>query len=104
MPFAEVPGPSLLTSVEDEMTGACTPSLTTMAGTDIQIVPVSFRWDMLEAYPVKNTPAVSNFDTFGCELTLLDPHTQQVLCDPTHECSLGHHSPPSDCSEVFPRV
>ena len=53
-----------------------------VAGTDIKVVvPVSIhhRWDMLEDYLVENLPAVSNLDTFGCELTLLDSRTQQAL-------------------------
>ena len=72
------------------MTGGChyTLLLTTMAGTDIEIVvPVSIhhRWDTLEDYLVENLPAVSHLDTFGCELTLLDPHTQQTLSDPIQD-------------------
>ena len=44
---------------------------------------------MLEDYLVENLPAVSRLDTFGCELTLLDPHTQQALCDPIQEALWG---------------
>ena len=58
--------------------------LITMAGT---IIPgnIHHNWDMLEEYLVDNLPAVSNLDTFGCELTLLEADTYQALCDPTQE-------------------
>ena len=62
--------------------------LTTIAGTDIEIaapVRVHHRWDMLEDFLVEKLPVVSHLETFGCELTLLHPHTQEALCDPIQE-------------------
>ena len=40
---------------------------------------------MLEDYLVEHLPAVSQLDTFGCELTLLDADSQHALCDPIQE-------------------
>ena len=40
---------------------------------------------MLEDYLVEHLPLVSQIDTFGSELTLLDPDTRQVLQDPMQE-------------------
>ena len=62
--------------------------LTTIAGIDIEIsapVTIHHQWDMLEDFLVENLPLVSHLETFGCELILLDPHTQEVLSDPIHE-------------------
>ena len=39
----------------------------------------------LEEYLVEHLPLVSQIDTFGCELTLLDADTHQALQDPTQE-------------------
>ena len=68
--------------------------LITMAGTTIRIeVPVIHRtWEMLEAYLVEYLPAVSNLDTFGCELTLFlfDVDTHQALRDPIQEALWGN--------------
>ena len=61
--------------------------LTTLAAA-IQIhVPVSMHhtWEMLEEYLVEHLPLVSQLDTFGCELTLLDADAHQALQDPTQE-------------------
>ena len=62
--------------------------LTTVAGTDIEIAApgsIHHQWDMLEDFLVEKLPAVNHLDTFGCELFLLHPHTQEALCDPNHE-------------------
>ena len=40
---------------------------------------------MLEEYLVEHLPLVSQLDTFGCELTLLDADARQALQDPTQE-------------------
>ena len=62
--------------------------LITIAGTTIRIdAPVSIyhTWEILEEYLVEHLPIVSHLDTFGCELTLLDFDTHQVLQDPVQE-------------------
>ena len=82
--------PLLRSREEDEFAGSstCPLLLTTMAGNEIQIVvPFSIHrnWEMLEDYLVERLPAVSQSNTFGCEVTLLDADTQHVLCDPIQE-------------------
>ena len=74
-----------------------------MAGTVTQIVvPVSIhhRWDML--LPSGTPAAVSQLDTFGCELTLLDTH--HALCDPIQDVLWGNthfHLVVQDCFQIF---
>ena len=82
-------------TTENGATGSChyPVILTTMAGTDIEIAaPVSIhhRWDMLEDFLVENLPLVSHLDTFGCELILMDPRTQEALSDPIQETLWDH--------------
>ena len=74
-------------SDSDDRSSLCL-QLNTIAGTTIEIhVPVSIHhtWEMLEEYLVEHLPLVSQIDTFGCELTLLDADTHQALQDPTQE-------------------
>ena len=45
---------------------------------------------MLEDFLVENLPLVSHIDTFGCELSLVDPRTQEALSDPILGTLWGH--------------
>ena len=51
-------------------------SLTTLAGNDIAV---------LVLVRVESLPTVSQPDTFGCEIDLLHPHTQEALADPIQD-------------------
>ena len=74
---------------------------------DIQIVvPISIHhnWEMLEDYLVEHLPAVGQLDACGCELTLVDADTHQVLCDPIHDelwNNMRFHLVAQDCFQSY---
>ena len=74
---------------------------------DIQIVvPISIHhnWEMLEDYLVEHLPAVGQLDACGCELTLVDADTHQVLCDPIHDelwNNMRFHLVVQDCFQSY---
>ena len=74
---------------------------------DIQIVvPISIHhnWEMLEDYLVEHLPAVGQLDACGCELTLVDADTHQVLCDPIHDelwNNMHFHLVAQDCFQSY---
>ena len=53
---------------------------------------------------MKILPAVSQLDTFGCELTLLDADTHHALCDPIQDVLCGNthfHLVVQDCFQRY---
>ena len=55
-------------------------------------------------FSMKILPAVSQLDTFGCELTLLDADTHHALCDPIQDVLCGNthfHLVVQDCFQRY---
>ena len=96
-------------SEEEDFDGSsiCVLLLTTMAGNELKIeVPISIHHnlEMLEDYLVEHLPAISQLDTFGCELTLIDADTHHALSDPIQDELWNHtcfHLVVRNCFQTF---
>ena len=82
-------------------------TLTTLAGNDILVPANLWEHDMFEALEdliVEYLPTVSQIDTFGCEVELLHPDTQESLKDPIQDTLRNNthfHLVVRQCFEVF---
>ena len=66
--------------------------------------PPHWSSGMLEDYLVEHLPAVGQLDACGCELTLVDADTHQVLCDPIHDelwNNMRFHLVAQDCFQSY---